>query len=205
MVRNLFCLLFNLPSCKSKKCIHWEAGTGKCLEFLLENVLKGRFIASAPLDAKCWISAASSTSTDLLTRFPSNHSFLFPSAETPVVWQLRHAQEKTSRWRRGVRLPLECGNAQKQQLPEGRPDLRGNLRPPATGKILNLSLDNVQSFISKSNTDWSILNELPHLVFELSLMLVFDPQIEDSEGTVRQIGAFSEGINNLTVRLTCLH
>lgn len=30
-------------------------------------------------------------------------------------------------------------------------------------------------------------------------------QMEDSEGTVRQIGAFSEGIQNLTVRLRALN
>lgn len=30
-------------------------------------------------------------------------------------------------------------------------------------------------------------------------------QMEDSEGTVRQIGAFSEGINNLTVRSQATH
>ena len=38
------------------------------------------------------------------------------------------------------------------------------------------------------------------LFFVLKLMLIFS-QMEDSEGTVRQIGAFSEEIQNLTVRI----
>lgn len=40
-----------------------------------------------------------------------------------------------------------------------------------------------------------------HLVVSGGLWLFLSLQMEDSEGTVRQIGAFSEGIQNLTVRL----
>lgn len=37
--------------------------------------------------------------------------------------------------------------------------------------------------------------------FGCTLRRFLSLQMEDSEGTVRQIGAFSEGIQNLTVRL----
>lgn len=37
--------------------------------------------------------------------------------------------------------------------------------------------------------------------FDVGLSLTLFFQMDDSEGTVRQIGAFSEGIQNLTVRI----
>lgn len=62
-------------------------------------------------------------------------------------------------------------------------------------------LEQVSSFIDRIQT--------LSFIFQLSFCCGSSPswflffQMEDSEGTVRQIGAFSEGIQNLTVSLSC--
>ena len=107
------------------------------------------------------------------------------------------------------------GDAKGKKLPEGlrAPNLRGRPRQARTGEwtqscshiIKNIFTKNTQLFWVFTSVPWKYLVVIIHCEHQVVLFSFkaasLVSQMEDSEGTVRQIGAFSEEIQNLTVRI----
>lgn len=114
-------------------------------------------------------------------------------AKAIIIWRFWDVEAKTPGGCRRVRLSHECGDAHERQLSQRRSQLWRRLGSTTAGT------DNIVNHKATAKQEWTFCALfLSVLAAKISCCV----QMEDSEGTVQQIGAFSEGIKNLTVSVS---